>query len=209
MSMQDENSYFAFNYPCTTVGGRKFLADTNIAPTPLMNTSTTVSGNQLVVNKEYIRSGRAGDWNNFRGTLGIRRENGYWQAWFLKMEGGIVTKEFWSTHQKMSYAPTGKLSYLTLYIGSHDNKPSDMSLQRLVVKNLTPQNPEEVNIKKFQQGDVLKIDMYNNKVWLNDKPYNDIDIGSQFFSLETGENVIKISSDKGVHSNIIFNEKYL
>ena len=209
MSMQDENSYFAFNYPCTTVGGRKFLADTNIAPTPLMNTSTTVSGNQLVVNKEYIRSGRAGDWNDFRGTLGIRRENGYWQAWFLKMDGGIVTKEYWSSQQKMSYAPTGKLSYLTLYIGSHDDKPSDMSLQRLVVKNLTPQNPEEVNIKKFQQGDVLKIDMYNNKVWLNDKPYNDIDIGSQFFSLETGENIIKISSDKGVHSNIMFNEKYL
>ena len=84
-----------------------------------------------------------------------------------------------------------------------------MSLQRLVVKNLTPQNPEEVNIKKFQQGDVLMIEMYNNKVWLNDKPYNDIDIGSQFFSLETGENIIKISSDKGVHSSIMFNEKYL
>ena len=209
MSVQDENEYYSFNYPCTTVGGRKFVADTNIAPTPKMNTSTTVSNNQLIVNKEYLMSGRAGDWNDFRGTIGIKRENGYWQAWYLKMENGYVTKQLWSDVQKISSAPTGKLSYLTLYIGRSNEKASDMSLQRLVVKNLTPQDPTTTNIKKFQQGDVLKIDMHNNRVWLNDKPYSDIDIGSQFFPLEIGENVIKITSDKGVHSSIIFNERYL
>ena len=84
-----------------------------------------------------------------------------------------------------------------------------MSLQRLVVKNLTPQDPTTTNIKKFQRGDVLKIDMYNNRVWLNDQLYNNIEIGSQFFPLEVGENIIRITSDKGTHSSIVFHEKYL
>ena len=125
------------------------------------------------------------------------------------MEGGYVVKQYWSNYQQVSGSPTGNLSYIVLYIGTNGDKPADMSLQRLSVKNLTPQNPVTTNIKKFQAGDVLKIDMYNNRVWLNDKLYNNIEIGSQFFPLEVGENIIRITSDKGTHSSIVFNEKYL
>ena len=51
--------------------------------------------------------------------------------------------------------------------------------------------------------------MYNNRVWLNDQLYNNIEIGSQFFPLEVGENIIRITSDKGTHSSIVFHEKFL
>ena len=125
------------------------------------------------------------------------------------MEGGYVVKQYWSGEQGINGSPQGKLAYITLFIGTNGDKPSDMSLQRLTVKNLTPQDPVTTNIKKFQAGDVLKVDMYNNRVWLNDKLYNNIEIGSQFFPLEVGENTIRIISDKGTHSNIVFHEKFL
>ena len=209
MSMTDENEYYEFNYPRTTIGGKEFIADTSIAPEPNMSSKNSVSNNQLVITKDYLLSGQYGSWNDFYGTFGIKRVNGYWQAWYQKMEGGYVVKQYWSGEQGINGSPQGKLAYITLFIGTNGDKPSDMSLQRLVVKNLTPQNPATTNIKKFQTGDVLKIDMYNNRVWLNDQLYNNIEIGSQFFPLEVGENVIRITSDKGTHSSIVFHEKFL
>ena len=209
MSMTDENEYYEFNYPRTTIGGKEFLADTSIAPEPNMSSKNSVNNNQLVVTKDYLLSGQYGNWNDFYGIFGIKRENGYWQAWYQKMSHGYVVKQYWSNYQQVTGSPTGNLSYITLYIGTNNDKPSDMSLLRLTVKNLSPQDPVTTNIKKFQAGDVLKIDMYNNRVWLNDKLYNNIEIGSQFFPLEVGENIIRITSDKGTHSSIVFNEKYL
>ena len=209
MSMTDENGYYEFNYPKTTVGGKEFLSDISIAPEPKIKNTNSVSNGQLVVTKDYLLSGQYGNWNDFYGTFGIKRENGNWQAWYQKMENGYVVKQHWSAYQPIHNAPTGNLSYITLFIGTNGDKPSDMSLQRLAVKNLTPQDPATTNIKKFQAGDVLKVDMYNNRVWLNDKLYNNIEIGSQFFPLEVGENTIRIISDKGTHSNIVFHEKFL
>ena len=209
MSMTDENGYYEFNYPKTTVGGKEFLSDISIAPEPKIKNTNSVNNGQLVVTKDYLLSGQYGNWNDFYGTFGIKRENGNWQAWYQKMENGYVVKQHWSAYQPIHNAPTGNLSYITLFIGTNGDKPSDMSLQRLTVKNLTPQDPVTTNIKKFQAGDVLKVDMYNNRVWLNDKLYNNIEIGSQFFPLEVGENTIRIISDKGTHSNIVFHEKFL
>ena len=209
MSMTDENGYYEFNYPKTTVGGKEFLSDISIAPEPKIKNTNSVSNGQLVVTKDYLLSGQYGNWNDFYGTFGIKRENGNWQAWYQKMSNGYVVKQRWTGYQPIHNAPTGNLSYITLFIGTNGDKPSDMSLQRLTVKNLTPQDPAKTNIKKFQAGDVLKVDMYNNRVWLNDKLYNNIEIGSQFFPLEVGENTIRIISDKGTHSNIVFHEKFL
>ena len=209
MSMTDENEYYEFNYPRTTIGGKEFLADTSIAPEPKISSKNSVNNGQLVITKDYLLSGQYGSWNDFYGTFGIKRVNGYWQAWYQKMSHGYVVKQYWSGEQKVNGSPQGKLAYITLFIGTNGDKPSDMSLQRLVVKNLTPQDPTTTNIKKFQRGDVLKIDMYNNRVWLNDQLYNNIEIGSQFFPLEVGENIIRIKSDKGTHSSIVFHEKYL
>ena len=209
LSMTDDNQYYEFNYPTATVGGKVFLTDNNIAPEPKMSSSNSVSNGQLVITKDYLLSGKYGNWNDFFGRIGIKRENGYWQAWFIKMEGGYVTKQMWSGQHKVNGSPTSNLSYITIYIGANGDKPCDMSFENITVKNLTPANPTQNNVKKFQKGDVIKVDCYNNRVWLNDKLYNNVEIGSQFFPLEVGENIIRITSDKGTHSSVVFNEKYL
>ena len=209
MSLVDDNEWYEFNYPLATIGAKEFIKDNSVAPSPKIQSENKVSSDKLTVTKDYLLSGRYGDWNDFFGKVGIKRENDTWQVWFIKMEGGNVVKQVWSSYQKVSGAPTGNLSYITLYIGTSGDKPTGMSLERLEVKNLTPADPQTNNIKKFQKGDVLKIDCYNNRVWLNDKIYNNIEIGSQFFPLEVGENTIKITSDKSTTNTVIFNEKYL
>ena len=209
LSLVDDNEWYEFNYPLATIGAKEFIKDNSVAPSPKIQSENKVSSDKLTVTKDYLLSGRYGDWNDFFGKVGIKRENDTWQVWFIKMEGGNVVKQVWSSYQKVSGAPTGNLSYITLYIGTSGDKPTGMSLERLEVKNLTPADPQTNNIKKFQKGDVLKIDCYNNRVWLNDKIYNNIEIGSQFFPLEVGENTIKITSDKSTTNTVIFNEKYL
>lgn len=209
MSMTDENEYYEFNYPKTVVNGKTLLTDTSVAPQPKTSKDYNTSGSKLTVTKDYLRSGQYGTWNDFYGKLGIKRVNGYWQCWFIRMKKGQVIKQVFSENRKISGSPQGKLSYITIYIGTSGDKPSDMSIENLEVKNLSPKSAATNNIKKFQAGDVLKVDCYNNRVWLNNKLYNNIEIGSQFFPLEVGENTIRVTSDKSVFASVIFNEKYI
>ena len=209
LSLVDDNEWYEFNYPLATIGGKEFIKDNNVAPAPKIQTTNKVSDDKLTVTKDYMLSGKYGDWNDFHGKIGITRVNDAWHVWFLKMSCGYVVKQMLSRNGAVSGAPKGNLSYITLYIGTSGEKPSGMSLERLEVKNLTPVDPVVSNPKKFQKGDVLKIDCYNNRVWLNDKLYNNVEIGSQFFPLEVGENIIKVTSDKGTTNTVIFNEKYL
>ena len=208
LAMVDDNEWYEFNYPLCNIGSKLFIKENDVAPAPKMSSENKVSDNKLTVTKDYLLSGKYGDWNDFYGKLGVKREGDSWQAWFIKMDGGNVVKQRSATY-KISGAPTGNLSYITLYIGTSGNKPTGMSLEKLEVKNLTSVDLTKNNPKKFQKGDVLKIDCYNNRVWLNDKLYNNVEIGSQFFPLEVGENIIKITSDKGTTNTVIFNEKYL
>lgn len=209
LSMTDENEWYEFNYPLCTIGAKQFLKDNNTAPAPKIKETRKISDGKLTITKDYILSGAYGNWNDFFGKVGIKRVNDKWQAWFVKMNGGNVVKQTWSAYQQVTGAPKGNLAYLTLYIGASGDKPTGMSFERIEVKNLTPVDPTTTNPKKFQRGDVLKIDCYNNRVWLNDKLYNNIEIGSQFFPLEVGENTIKITSDKSTNNTVIFNEKFL
>ncbi|MGL5330204.1 MAG: phage distal tail protein, partial [Peptostreptococcaceae bacterium] len=213
LSMVDDNEYYSFNYPDITVCGKTFLKDNNVAPAPKVSSETSGSDDKLTVKQEYILSGAYGDWNNFYGKIGITRKDNYYQAWVVKMKGGQVVKQLFSPTKSVSNATKSKLSYITVYIGTSNkdnSKASGMSVEHISVKNLNPSNPATQNIKKFQAGDILKVDCFNNQVWLNDVRYNKFEIGSQFFPLELGENIIKVASDDGeVHTSVIFNEQYL
>lgn len=212
LSMCDENKYYSFNYPQINVGSKVFLKDNSVAPTPHQVTSQSVSDDKLTVKNEYVLSGAVGNWNNYYGHIGIKRERGYWQAWVQKINGGVVEKEYFSNSMSVSNAPKSKLAYLTLYIGTagENNKACGMSISDIRVKNLNPIDPARQNIKKFQAGDVVKVDCFNNTIWLNDKRYNNFEIGSQFFPLELGDNTLKVVSDDGsVQTSVVFNEQYL
>lgn len=211
LGLYDDDKYYEFTYPLIQVGSKDFLKDKTIAPKPKTETSLNTSDDKLTVTTDTLLSGQYGDWNDFYGKVGIQRQGKLWKAWVYKYKDGKLVKTLLSNETTVYGSPTQDLAYITLYIGTQDtSKPSGAALYKLEVKNLNPVNEEENNILKFSQGDVLKLDCYNNMVYLNDKEFSNIDIGSQFFELEQGENIIKVrSDDEEISTDVIFNERWL
>jgi hypothetical protein len=192
--------------PTVYVGDNKVLEDI-----------TTTSGNSKADIDEYnvgydALSESSCDWNNFYGELGIRRENNKWQAWIYKIENGIPVKKLVLKEQEVSGASTEQLKYVTIYMGAQDpNNMCGMAITDIQVDSISDNATLlECNIAPFKSGDEIKIDCYNSKVYLNNKLYNDIDIGSQFIELVTGNNVLKAASDNSsMFVTVLFNERYL
>lgn len=214
IGLYDDNPYYEFTYPIIQVGSDDFLKDKTVAPAPKTKTTVSGSGDKLTVTKDNLLSGKYGDYNEFYGKLGIQRKDGKWKAWIYKIKDGATVKQLLKGETKISGSPTGNLAYIVAYFGTCAESPekaSGIAINHVSVKNLNPKTMTNQNISIFEEGDVLRVDCYNNRIYLNDKPYSTkVDLGSQFFPLEVGENSIKISSDDtGLSSSVIFNERWL
>lgn len=200
LCLSDENEYQSLISPTIYVGYNRALEDTSI--------SSNSSNNIDEYNVAYdALSESSCDWSNFFGELGIRRVDNMWQAWVYKIEDGVPVKKLVLKEQEISGAPTEDLYYITIYLGAQD--PSNMcgmsitDIQVDRIKNTS-------NAAPFKQGDEIKIDCYNSKVYLNNRPYNDIDMNSQFIELLTGNNVLKATSNSpDMLVTVLFNERYL
>ena len=206
LCLSDENEYYSFVTPTLYVGDSKVLED--------ITTVSSNSGNDIdEYNVAYdALSESTCDWNNFFGELGIRRVNNQWQAWIYKIENGIPVKKLMLKEQEISGAPTDDLRYISIFIGAqYTNKMCGMSITDIQVDRINEAKiPTGCNVAPFKAGDEIKIDCYNSKVYLNNKPYNDIDINSQFIELLTGNNILKATSDKpDILVTVLYNERYL
>lgn len=215
IGLYDDNEWYEFTYPLIQVGSKDFLKDKTVAPAPKTITRYEGGGDKLTVTKDALLSGKYGPWEKFYGKLGIQRKDGKWKAWIYKIKDGKTVKQLLSKKEvKISDSPTGNLAYVVAYFGTFaetSEKACDMALNHVNVKNLNPKTTTNQNVKKFEEGDVISIDCYNNSVYLNDKPYPDaVDIGSQFFGLDVGETAIKVSSDDiDLSTSVTFNERWL
>ena len=213
LGLYDDNQYYEFTYPLIQVGSSDFLKEKTVAPKPKQKTTTSGSDDKLTVSKDYLLSGRYADWNEFWGKLGIQRKDGKWKAWVYKITDGKTVKKILKNETKVSGSPVGDLAYIVVYFGTSNSveKASGVALTHVTVKNLNPKSYEVgKNVTIFEEGDTVKVDCYNNRVYVNDKPYSNVDIGSQFFELEPGESTIKINSDDtDISASVIFNERWL
>lgn len=203
LCLSDENEYYSFITPSVYVGSDIALED--------ISASSNSSNNIDEYNVAYdALSESSCDWSNFFGELGIRREDNKWQAWVYKIEDGVTVKKLVLKEQEISGAPTEDLYYITIYMGAQDpNNMCGMSITDIQVDRINDV-PAGTNVAPFKQGDEIKIDCYNSKVYLNNKPYNDIDMSSQFIELVTGNNVLKATSDSSdMLVTVLYNERYL
>lgn len=211
LAITDDNKYYEFNQPSIRVGGTTILKDNTSAGTP--NKKPNYSGNEdeLKITYDYLLSGTAGSWNDFYGELGIQRKDGKWQAWIYKMDGSTPVKKLEFKEQEVVNAPTGDLAFITIYMGSQDDKKMcGMAISDIRIVTLNDIDPETQNITQFGIGDDIQIDCYNNRVIYNGKLFYDIDIGSKFIELESGTNTLKfISDDPNMIATVLFNERYL
>ncbi|HBI94571.1 MAG TPA: hypothetical protein DDY58_20280 [Terrisporobacter glycolicus] len=224
IGLYDDDPYYEFTYPLVQVGSTDFLKDKTVAPNPKVATEVKESNGKLTVTKENQLSGKYGDYNDFFGKIILKRQRKIvkiatmptiqyaWSAEVYKIVDGKVYKTKKEKELSSFDYPDADLASIALYIGTTgtQEKASAMSLTNLVVKNLKPKTTEaNKNVKIFEAGDTLKIDCCNNEIRLNDEDFSSyVDVGSQFFELVPGENVIKISSDDDeIVSSIIFNER--
>ena len=208
LCLSDENQYYSFVTPTVYVGDNKVLEDIT---TVSSNSKADIDDNNVAYD---ALSESTCDWNNFYGELGIRREDNKWQAWIYKIENGTPVKKLMLKEQEISGASSEALHYIVVYMGAQDsNNMCGMSITNIQVKTIHDDNnlaSSGQSAAPFNKGDEIKIDCYNNKVYLNNKLYNDIDIGSQFIELVTGNNTLKLASeDSNVFATVLFNERYL
>ena len=206
LCLSDENEYYSFVTPTVYIGENKALEDI----------TTVSSGNRVSDTDEYdvshdYLSEDNFDWNDFYGELGIRRENNRWQAWIYKIENGATVKKLMLKEQEISGAPTEQLHHVTIYMGTQDkNNMCDMAITDIQVDKINDIYQTDCNLAPFKSGDEIKIDCYNNKVYLNNKLYNNIDTGSQFIELVPGNNILKATSNRSnMFVTVLFNERYL
>ena len=194
----------------TGKNGKDFLKDKTIAPEP--KKVTTYNGDTKKV--KAILSGKYGSWNEFYGELYIERIKNKWYAYVSKIKEGEVVKTIKSKTVTDKDNQDEELSYIVIYFGTTGNaeKASGMAITDINVYTATKiEDNKEYNFQEFEAGDILTIDNSVPAVYLNDEERNDlIDVGSAFFSLEPGENYIKIASDDDVPNvDIMWNDKYL
>lgn len=206
LCLSDENEYYSFVTPTVYVGENKALEDI----------TTVSSGNKVSdtdeydVSRDYLSEDNF-DWNDFYGELGIRRENNRWQAWIYKIENGATVKKLMLKEQEISGAPTEQLHHVIIYMGTQDeDNMCGMAITDIQVDKINDIYQTDCNVAPFKPGDEIKIDCYNNKVYLNNKLYNNIDINSKFIELVSGNNVLKATSNRSnMFITVLFNERYL
>ena len=217
LSMNDKSEYYEHTYPSITKNGAVFLEDSSTTPNPKTYTEYNDNGKKV----ETILSGKVNNgWQEFNGELYIERINNKWYAYVQKKVDGKITKEVKSKTVTDSKNGDKELSYLVMYFGTTQSgssqsgtldKCSDMSIAHVEVKTATEiDNSIKYNFIEFEAGDILTIDHNIPSVRLNDVEHNElIDVGSAFFKLEPGENIIKVASDDTPNVDVLWNNKHL
>ena len=210
LSMVDDNEFYEFTYPLIRKNGEDFLKDKTVAPEP--KKVTTYNGSTKKV--ESILSGKYGSWNEFYGELYIERVKNKWYAYVQKIKDGQPGKKIQTQTVTDKTNQDEELNYIVVYFGTTGSteKASGMAITDINIYTATQiDDTKEYNFQEFEVGDMLTIDNSIPAVYLNDEERNDlIDVGSAFFSLEPGDNVIKIASDDDVPNvDILWNNKYL
>lgn len=207
LSLYDDNSYSDITKPEVQVGSSIILQDNSSVAT----TNTSNNSQTLTINEDPLLNGSTTNWNDFYGELGIQRKDGKWKAWIYKIKNGASVKKLEFKEQAVSNAPTDNLSYITIYMGVLDSENrASMSITNIKVTSLSSSDPQTTTPTRFMKGDQLRVDCYNNRVYLNNKIFNEIDVGSGFIGLVNGSNSIKVTSDDpNIVWSVSFNERYI
>ena len=212
VGMYDDNEWYEHNVPVVTYNTKTILTDKTNAPTPDEHIDYDEDGADV----DRLLSGTYGNWNDVEHCeFYIQRyKNKVWAS-VTKVVDGIAKKTITSgsSYLDTSIVKDLKLSYIVLYIGTSADKvekASDMMLNYAIIENEDSNTTKETDVAQIPQNSEIVIDNSTPKVSIDNKERNElVDIGSEFFTLEPGENNIKITSDATVNCDIVYREKYL
>lgn len=197
--LRDSEEWFEYTQPEIYIGATKVLDDSKSTPSPNTKTETDKDGKKTTYK---IDSGRFGDWNEFYGKFIVRRETNskgqqVWKVAVEKVENGKTVRTLGKNALVNSNYPNVPLNHIVVWFGQYKDSTvvDTMSINHVEIKNLVPYKPTE-NRPIFWAGDELTINHGTNEILLNGRPFmEELDIGSQFFSVPTGESAFVFASD--------------
>lgn len=198
-TLRDSEQWHEYTQPEVFIGSHKVLYDDKPVPTIQTSSYIDANGNKITT---HINSGRYGDWNEFYGKFYVRRQTNEkgqqtWKVTVDKVVGHNTVKRITSSVLINDKYPTADLNNIVVYFGQYKDLPvvDVMNIQHVRVDNLVPYTPQE-NRPIFRAGDEVLINHNNNKVYVNGRlRMDDLDIGSQFFSVPTGSSAFVIATD--------------
>lgn len=219
--LRDDNKYFEHVIPEVYIKDKLYLADSHDLPTP--NTANSKDDEGKPLGEIPVASGVFGRWNDYTGTFTMRRrklEDGSYRWWacITRTEDGLnITQRIDMGPGVINNSlPTGKLNHIVFYIAKYnDAKPvSVMSVNHIKVKDITNENgdntQEDVNLEIFQEGDYLEVDFEKCEVSLNGENFmHQLNIGSQFFSINNNGKIIVRSDDHEVAGTCSYRKRYV
>ena len=197
--IRDDQKYHEYTKPEIYIGNKLVLSDNKATPTARKGT-VTENGKQVTRN---VDSGKYGDWNEFSGNFYITRQtnshgNHQWTVEIYNMRDGKTVKEMKKSNLvNTNDFPTGDLNHIVVWFAQHTDNPvvDAMSVNHLQVTELNKRETIK-NFPIFEEGDNVVIDFENHEITLNDIPFmKELDIGSEFFSVPTGDSEFIIHSD--------------
>lgn len=104
----------------------------------------------------------------------------------------------------------GRLKYITLFIGSYQDRitPARLNVNKVELFKLTTveedQTPYIINV-----GDVIEFDHKNEDILVNGEPRKDLkNFGASFFTLKKGENQLLVTPENSFETNVRFRERF-
>ncbi len=206
LSVIDDSEWYEATYPLIKKNGADFLYEEKYVE-PAAKTRAEMS-NDGTVKYEKILGNRLGIWNEFKGDLYIERIQDQWYAYIRNTNNKFIE----SSRTTDTANSNLNLAYVVIYAGvANPEKMSCMSINEIQIQTANEINNETEVGFSFQINDVLEIDCGIPCVRVNGVERNGlVDIGSQFFDLDVGENEIVIASDAAkINFGAMYNEKYL
>ena len=199
--MIDAEKWYEYSEPQFYIGSKLVLDDGKKCPTP--KTKENKDDDGKVISVEDTHSGKYGDFNDCNGTFKITRRtvNGkqQWNCEILKLGSNqVVAQRLVSNTLVDNSFPSGDLANIVIFFGQYENEPvvDTMIVKNIVVTDLSNPQPQEVRKPIFRANDKLLVDVARQKVYKNGELFmTDLDIGSEFFTIPTGNSIMSVRSD--------------
>jgi predicted phage tail component-like protein len=215
MQMRDTHSEYEGNTPEIYIGNSTFIErELKVVPKKVTQKTKNKKG-QTVNTTKTVYPTHAGTYNDFFGQFVISRKGNKWYAKFVKIsQGKEIKSTLWddSETDKGGKYPTGDLAYIVIYIAQYKNNPVVRKCAITDLQVIKHNLDTTYDIPKIiQAGQVLEIDCAESSVYIDGNLFmNDLDIGSEFFGIESGKTeVIYASSDNAVSVTATYTERFL
>lgn len=150
-------------------------------------------------------------WNNFFGILRIEREGNEWRAYIAMVDSASGRHH---TRRSVRWIDTEnqftrKVAQVVIHMGKFGNHQTTTGGFYSVSAYKINQEPEGIPYIA-DVGDIITFDHTNNgQIYINGEPYEDTNLGSDYFTLKKGDNNIVALPDNAFGISGRYRERYL